>query len=183
MQLNQLHFAFATDGAEAEAGELLDGYLAEARLGAPELDWRVEPALFPFGRRILDRDRHLQAAALIAALVLLLGRCCSAEADRAGTAAILGRLISRLARRKLPLKGEQPARLVALLSAHAAFFTGAIPILGVLRVLRRHVSACGLDAGLRGALLQLQAAWSCDWYINPLAAVQDRIAKMLSPVG
>jgi len=180
-RLNQRHFPFAYDGVEAEARGLLEHYLDEARLCAPGLNWRVEPALLPSGRRILERDRHLQAETLIAALVLLVVRCRSAEADPAGTASVLGRLISRLARRMLPLRDEHPGRLVGLLADHAPLLTEAIPILGVLRVVRRHVNACGLNAGLRSDLLRLQTAWSCDWYINPLAKVQQRIAGILSP--
>jgi len=180
-RLNQLHFAFAYDGIEDEARGLLECYLTEARLGAPEFNWAVEPTRFPSGQRILERDRHLQAEALVAALVLLVVRCRSSEADQPGTASLLGRLISRLARRVLPLRQGQPERLVGLLADHAAFFTVAIPIRGVLRVLRRHVNACGLDDGLESGLRRLQAAWSCDWYINPLTTVQQRIAGILSP--
>lgn len=174
----QMLFDFAYDGLEEEAKELLDQYLGEAWKRAKSLNWVIEPTLFSAGRRILTNGRRLQAAVLILALTRLLPSFPLRRRDSGALLAPLAKLVSRIARRKLPLRQEEAEEIVVFLADHARRFTYAIPVLGVLRVVQRHVDAYGFTKGLESSLCRLQSVWLHDWYFNNLRKIQGRIATI-----
>jgi hypothetical protein len=179
----QAYFDFVHEGVAAAAETLLDRYLGEARARSRQLFRQFAPGMLPGGRRLLASDRHLQAAALFVALSRVLP-----GADRTGCAPAflalaLGRLVSRIARRRLPLRPEQAEALAVLLTDEAPRLAYAIPVLGLLRVMRRHLDARRPTEALAARLGALQRSWRHDWYFNPLGLIQRRIAGLLEAAG
>ncbi len=175
----QLLFDFVFDGIEDAAGALLDQYLSEAHSSAKRLNWRIAPDALAAGQTILGSDRHLQTAVLLAALnhVITIGGGNARELPL--TVSAIAKLISRIARRRLPLKDGQPEGVVSSMTEHASALTHAVPVLGILFVVRRHMRSCGFSADLATSLRELQNGWVHDWYFNPLHLIQRRISEML----
>ena len=179
----QLYLGFVYEGVEAAAETLLDRYLGEARARARHLLWRLAPEMLAGGRRLLAGGRHLQAAALLVALARVLPGADWTGCDPAFLALALGRLVSRIARRRLPLRPEQAEALAELLADQAPRLVYALPVLGVLRVMRRHLEARQPTGTLAARLGALQRSWRQDWYFNPLQLIQRRIAGLLEAAG
>jgi hypothetical protein len=162
-------------GLDAKAERLVGQYLNQVAAKAEHLNWAVKPALVTAGRRMLNTDRRLQTRIMFKAILRLLslGRTPRPECDGS-----LARLVSRIARRRLPLTTKEAETLISTLADNASCLTYRIPVMGILRVISRHVDRHGLSPGLRKRLLRLQRVWQDDWYFNNLRKIQLRIARI-----
>jgi len=174
----QACFDFVYEDLADEANELLDRYLREVWARAQSLNWKIKPVMFPAGRRIIENDRLLQVQVIFIALARLLADRKSLDRERYSSTGPLAKLISRIARRRLPISPEETVGLVGVLADHASFFAYSIPILGILRLVKRHLARRGLTSALRRELDRLQKAWQYDWYFNDKRLIRKRIAAL-----
>jgi hypothetical protein len=176
VRFEQQVFDFMENGLDAEAEQLVGQYMNQVAVKAKHLNWAVKPAMFPAGRRMIYTDRRLQTRIMFRAIACLLAVRRMQCPERDGP---LARLVSRIARRRLPLTSEEAKILVSTLADHSSCFAYKMPIMGILRVISRHVDSNGLTFGLKRELRRLQRVWRCDWYFNNLRQIQLRVAGIV----